>query len=83
MPTVLDELSGLTARLRAAASRVDDNRTALRLATVQRNRLIIAAVDAGIPQKQVAAAASVAQPHVVRILSHQDDYTDTDDPGAA
>lgn len=76
--TVLDELANMPARLRAAADQVEEARTRERNATEHRNRLVVSAVDAGMPYREIGRNAGVSQPHVVRILSHQDDLPAAD-----
>lgn len=63
-------------RLRNAAEQLDECCTREKLARITRNKLVIAAVDSGMAYRTVAKAAGISQPHVVRILSHQDDYDD-------
>lgn len=62
-------LDDLTPRLEAAANAVKDAQIELELAIEARNELIVQAVDEGLTQKAVAAAAGVSQPHVVRVLA--------------
>lgn len=81
--TVLDQLTYMPDRLAAAADHVEETHRAYQLAVEHRNRLIIDAVDSGMPQRLVARAARVSQPHVVRVLSRQDDLTATTPPPPA
>lgn len=73
--TVLDRetIDHYRDRLNAAADQLEEARERERLAKIQRNRLVIDAVDNGMAYRAVAKAAGVSQPHVVRILSRQDD----------
>lgn len=73
--TVLDReaIDHMRDRLRAAAEHLDEANQRQRLALATRNRLVIDAVDNGMAYRAVAKAAGVSQPHVVRILSRQDD----------
>jgi hypothetical protein len=56
-------------RLEVASGEVDELATALKDARELRNRIILEAVDAGFPQRQVAGAAHVAPGHVHRVLA--------------
>lgn len=62
-------LADLTPRLEAAARAVKDAQVELALALEARNELIVQAVDEGMAQTKVAAAAQVSQPQVVRVLA--------------
>lgn len=68
--TVQSVRDELPARLTAAKGAVESAREALKLALQQRNDVIIAAVDAGMYQHDVARYVGVKQPQVVRILAN-------------
>lgn len=74
--TVIDQtaLEHMPERIRKAREHLDECRERETAAKIMRNRLVIAAVDGGMSNRTVAAAAGISQPHVIRILSHQDDY---------
>lgn len=68
--TVLEELGSLPERIKVSSARVVELREQLAAELETRNRLIVQAVDeAGIPQADVARAAGVKQPHIIRILA--------------
>lgn len=68
--TVLDELGALPERIAASRDRIEDLEQATDTEREIRNQLIVQAVDeAGIPQAQVARAAGLSQPQIIRILA--------------
>lgn len=70
MPTVLEEYAELPDRIKASAERVEDLTAQLADERRRRDALIVQAIDqAGIPQRQIAAAAHLSQPHLIRILA--------------
>lgn len=62
-------LTDLPARIKAAAADTRDAKEAYDLATEQRNRLIVEAVDGGMTQQAVAALAGVAKGRISAILA--------------
>jgi len=72
--TLLDQLASIPERLKASASRIADLTVELNNERRRRNSLIVAGVDqARLSQSDVARAAGVSQPHVVRVLSNAGD----------
>lgn len=70
MATVLEDFASLPDRIAESASRVADLTQQLADERHRRDELIVAAVDqAGIAQAQVARAAGLSQPHLIRILA--------------
>lgn len=68
--TVLTDLASLPARITSAAQRVRDLTTELHNAREQRDQLIVEARDqAGMKVREVAAAAGLSVPQVIRILA--------------
>lgn len=62
-------LTDLPTRIKAAAEETRDAREAYDLATEQRNKLIVEAVDGGMTQKEVATLAGVAKGRISAILA--------------
>jgi hypothetical protein len=58
----------LLPRIASAAEHVRDAEDARQLRIQQRNALIVAAVDAGVSQREVARAAGLARSRIVGIL---------------
>lgn len=68
--TILDEFADLPVRINAVADEVRSLEEQLKNARETRDRLIVEAVDeARVPQAQVARAAGLSQPHIIRILA--------------
>lgn len=68
--TVVEELGSLPERISVSAQRIVELKEQLAAELETRNRLIVQAVDeANIPQADVARAAGVKQPHIIRILA--------------
>lgn len=68
--TVIEELGSLPERIKTSAARLTDLAEQLAAEREIRDQLIVQAVDeAGIPQADVARAANLSQPHIVRILA--------------
>lgn len=68
--TVLQDLASLPDRITASAQRVRDLTTELRNAREQRDQLIVDARDeAGMKVRDVARAADLSVPQVIRILA--------------
>lgn len=63
-------LTDMYTRLAAAAREVSDARASYRDAVELRNELIEAAVDEGMSQRKVAAAAGVSLSRVTSVLLH-------------
>jgi len=61
-------LTDMNARLRAAATAVTNTRDAYRAAVELRNGLVVTAVDEGMSQRAVAAAAGIAVSRVSGLL---------------
>lgn len=62
-------LDDLLPRIAAAADEVAQARELLDVATRRRNELMVEAVDEGVAQQQVARAARISQPRLIKILS--------------
>ena len=73
-------LTDMNARLRAAAAAVTDHRDAYRAAVEQRNALVVTAVDEGMSQRAVAAAAGIAVSRVSGLLLEGLPAPDVDEP---
>jgi hypothetical protein len=58
----------LLPRIAAARRALEDALEAADLRRRQRDDLIVRAVDAGVSQRQIAAAAGVKQPRIIAIL---------------
>ncbi|MBB3043936.1 sigma factor-like helix-turn-helix DNA-binding protein [Nocardioides soli] len=68
--TVVAELDSLPERIKVSSGRITELREQLAAELETRERLIVQAVDeANIPQADVARAAGVSQPHIIRILA--------------
>jgi hypothetical protein len=67
-PSRAEVVPDLLPRIEAAARAVRDADDMRLLRTQQRDQLIVAAVDAGITQRAVAAAAGVSRSRIVGIL---------------
>ena len=63
-------LPDLLPRIKAAAVDARDKTDAAQLAQRMRDRLIVEAVDAGISQRHVAAAAGVSKGRIIAILGN-------------
>ncbi len=69
-PTVISDLESLPARIKAASEHVADAQAALTNARTTRDDLIVQGHDhAGLRLREIAAAADISVPQVIRILS--------------
>jgi hypothetical protein len=66
---VSEVVPDLLPRIAAAKRAVEDATDALKDRRQQRDDLIVRAVDAGVSQREIAAAAGVKQPRIIRILA--------------
>lgn len=72
--TAIDDLNGLTDRIRASANRLTDLAETQATERKQRNELIVQAVDeAGMTQAAVARAAGLSTAAIIHILAASDE----------
>jgi predicted XRE-type DNA-binding protein len=66
-------LEGMAERLQGCRDRVNSARIQLKNELLLRNHAIVAAVDGGMSQTQVANNVGIGQPTVVKVLALPDD----------